>query len=118
MKSNKIFKISLSVLFALPLSLLFGNQSFANPLSDSINSHLNNENLIACGGGGGNSMAAKKKKKKIRARGQLSFLERKLSKDAANGIDTSETEAKIAELKALLAELKSYLRINLKIIFI
>ena len=104
MKSNKIFKISLSVLFALPLSLLFGNESFANHLSDSINYQLNNENLIACGGGGGNSIAKKKKKKKIRAKGQLSFLERKLSKDAAEGKDTSETEAKIAKLKAILAE--------------
>ena len=102
MKFNKIFKFSLSLFFALPLSLIFGNESLANHISDSINYQLNNENLIACGGG--SSVADKKRKKKIRARGQLSFLERKLSKEAAEGKDTSETEAKIAKLKAILAE--------------
>ena len=64
--------------------------------------------VAACGGGGGGgggaSPAAKAAKKAKQAKAKLSFKQRKLSKMAAAGEDTTQLEAEIAELEALLAK--------------
>ena len=53
MKLNKALKLSISVLVALPLSSIFGNEILANHLKNTFEYELSTDNLIACGGGGG-----------------------------------------------------------------
>ena len=105
MKSNKFLKLSLGVLIAFPLSLIIGNEIHANNFIESSEYELFNNNLLACGGGGGGSSPAAKAAAKVkRAKGQLSFKKRQLSKLAAAGEDTTKLEADIAELEAILAK--------------
>ena len=107
MKLNKALKISLGTLVAFPLSFILGSEINANYLTNSFDYELSNDNLLACGGGGGGggaSPAAKAAAKKKKAKAKLMFKQRKLSKAAAAGEDTSKLEAEIAELEATLAE--------------
>ena len=105
MKPNKFLKLSLSIVFALPISILFGNEMLANHLSERVEYELNNENLLACGGGGGgggNKPGALKTKKLTT---KMNFKKKQLSKKAAAGEDTSALKAEIKELEAKLAEM-------------
>ena len=105
MKLNKTLKISLGVLIALPLSFIFGNEIFANNITERFEYELSNDNLLACGGGGGGSSPAAKAEAKVKkAKAKLSFKKRALSKAAAAGEDTSKLEAEIAEIEAQLAK--------------
>ena len=106
MKFNKFFKLSLGLFFALPISILFGNEMLANHLSDKVNYELNHENLLACGGGGGGGGGNKPgalKTKKLTTK--VNFKKKQLSKKAAAGEDTSALKAEIKELEAKLAEM-------------
>ena len=105
MNSKKFFKLSLGIFFALPLSILFGNEMHANHLSERVEYELNHENLLACGGGGGgggNKPGALKTKKLTT---KMNFKKKQLSKKAAAGEDTSALKAEIKELEAKLSEM-------------
>ena len=108
MKFNKFFKLSIGIFFALPISILFGNEILANHLSDGVNHEFNHENLLACGGGGGggggggNKPGALKTKKLTT---KVNFKKKQLSKKAAAGEDTSALKAEIKELEAKLSEM-------------
>ena len=106
MRLNKTFKLTLGALVALPLSFFVGNEILANNLSERIDYEFFNDNLLACGGGGGGASkpAAQAAKKAKQAKAKLSFKKRQLSKMAAAGESTTELEAEIAELEALLAK--------------
>ena len=107
MKLNKFLKISISTLFAFPISIFFGNEMLANHLPDKIDYELNQENLLACGGGGGGGGASPAQKKAAaakKAKSKLMFKKRKLSEKAAAGQDTTELQSEIAELEALIAD--------------
>ena len=111
MKLNKFLKLSLGIFFALPASIIFGNEMLANNISEKINSDIQNDNLLACGGGGGgggggSSPAARKAKKAKKAKAKLNFKKRQLSKMAAAGEPTSDLQAEIEELEKELEELK------------
>ena len=107
MKVNKIAKLSLGVLFSIPLSVFFG-EIFANHLSDSVEYEMHNEShLLACGGGGGGGGGSKPgalKTKKLTSK--LNFKKRQLSKAAAAGEDTSSLQAEIKKLEAAIAEME------------
>jgi len=105
MKLNKALKISLGIFIAFPFSFFVGNKVLANHLTDSLANELYNETLISCGGGGGGSTPAAKAAKKLKqAKAKLSFKKRQLSKMAAAGESTTQLEAEIAELEALISE--------------
>jgi len=105
MKLNKFFKLSLGVLIALPLSLIVGNELYANAFTEKSEYELFNNNLLACGGGGGGASPAAKAAAKVKqAKGKLNFKKRQLSKMAAAGEDTTKIEAEIAELEAIIAK--------------
>ena len=108
MKLNKISKLSLGVLFAIPLSVFFGGEIFANHLSDSFEYEMHNEtHLLACGGGGGGGGGSKPgalKTKKLNSK--LNFKKRQLSKAAAAGEDTSSLQAEIKKLEAAISEME------------
>ena len=109
MKVNKIAKLSLGVLFAIPLSGFFGGELFANNLSDSVEYEMQNEtHILACGGGGGGGGGGNKpgalKTKKLNSK--LNFKKRQLSKAAAAGEDTSSLQAEIKKLEAAIAEME------------
>ena len=107
MKLNKVLKITLGTLLALPLSVFVGNDLLANHLTERLEYQFSNDNLLACGGGGGGggaSPAAKAAKKAKQAKAKLSFKKRALSKAAAAGEDTSKLASEIAELEAFLAK--------------
>ena len=93
---------------ALPISFFIGNELLANNLTGRFEYGIENNNLLACGGGGGGgggaSPAAKAAKKAKQAKAKLSFKQRKLSKMAAAGEDTTQLQAEIAELEALIAK--------------
>ena len=103
MKLNKFVKLSFGIFFALPISILFGNEMLANHLSDGVI----HENLIACGGGGGGGGGGNKpgalKTKKLTTK--MNFKKKQLSKKAAAGEDTSALKAEIKELESQLAEM-------------
>ncbi len=107
MKLNKIFKLSLGGLFAIPTCFFLGGGINASHFFDSIEPVINNENnLLACGGGGGgggNKPGALKTKKLT---SKLNFKKRQLSKAAAAGEDTSSLQAEIKNLEAEIAEIK------------
>tara|TARA_A100001388_G_scaffold267789_1_gene242257 strand:- start:530 stop:853 length:324 start_codon:yes stop_codon:yes gene_type:complete len=107
MKLNKLFKLSLGALFAVP-SIFLGNEILANHSLESIEYEMHNENhLIACGGGGGGGGGSKPgalKTKKLNTK--LNFKKRQLSKAAAAGEDTSSLQAEIQKLEAALAEME------------
>ena len=109
MKLNKIFKLSLGVLFAIPTSFFLGGEILASHFSSSDQPLMHNENfLLACGGGGGggggggNKPGALKTKKLT---SKLNFKKRQLSKAAAAGEDTSLLQAEIKKLKSAIAEM-------------
>ena len=107
MKLNKIFKLSLGGLFAIPASFFFGGEIIASHFSDSVEPVMHNENhLLACGGGGGGGGGSKPgalKTKKLNSK--LNFKKRQLSKAAAAGEDTSSLQAEIKKLEAAIAEM-------------
>ena len=105
MKSNKIFKISLGALFALPLSL-FGGEILANHFSDSFEYGMYNDQLLACGGGGGGGGGKPGALKTKKLTSKLNFKKRQLSKAAAAGEDTSSLQAEIKNLEAQIAEIE------------
>ena len=106
MKLNKLSKLTLGALLAVPLSL-FGTELLANHFSESVEYEIHNENhLLACGGGGGGGGGAKPgamKTKKLTTK--LNFKKRQLSKAAAAGEDTSSLQAEIQKLEDSLAEM-------------
>ena len=107
MKLNKLFKLSLGALFAVP-SIFFGNEILANHFSNNVEYHMHNENqLLACGGGGGGGGGGSKpgalKTKKLSSK--LNFKKRQLSKAAAAGEDTSSLQAEIKKLEAAIADM-------------
>ena len=106
MKLNKLLKLSLGILFALPTSIFFGNKMLANQLAEKIDYEIQNDNLLACGGGGGSSPAARKAKKAKKAKAKLNFKKRQLSKMAAAGEPTSDLQAEIEALEKELEDLK------------
>ena len=106
MKLNKIFKLSLGGLFAIPISFFLGGEIIASHLSDGLEPAMHNENhILACGGGGGggNKPGALKTKK---LNSKLNFKKRQLSKAAAAGEDTSSLQAEIKNLEAEIAEIE------------
>ena len=107
MKVNKIAKLSLGVLFAIPLSVFFGGEIFANHLSDSVEYEMQNEtHLLACGGGGGGGGSKPGALKTKKLNSKLNFKKRQLSKAAAAGEDTSSLQAEIKKLEAAIAEME------------
>ena len=107
MKVNKIAKLSLGVLFAIPLSVFFGGEIFANHLSDSVEYEIQNEtHLLACGGGGGGGGSKPGALKTKKLNSKLNFKKRQLSKAAAAGEDTSSLQAEIKKLEAAIAEME------------
>ena len=107
MKVNKIAKLTLGVLFAIPLSVFFGGEIFANHLSDSVEYEIQNEtHLLACGGGGGGGGSKPGALKTKKLNSKLSFKKRQLAKAAAAGEDTSSLKAEIKKLEAELAEIE------------
>ena len=106
MKVNKIAKLSIGVLFAIPLSVFFGGEIFANHLSDSVEYEMQNEtHLLACGGGGGGGGSKPGALKTKKLNSKLNFKKRQLSKAAAAGEDTSSLQAEIKKLEAAIAEM-------------
>ena len=111
MKLKKILKLSLGIFFALPASIIFGNEIFANNIPEKINYEIHNDTLLAgggCGGGGGgggSSPAARKAKKAKKAKTKLMFKKRQLSKLAAAGEPISALQAEIEELEKELEDL-------------
>ena len=108
MKLNKLFKISLGALFAIP-TIFLGTEILANHFSDEVIYEMHNENhLLACGGGGGGGGGGNKpgaiKAKKLTSK--LNFKKRQLSKAAAAGEDTTSLQAEINNLEAAIAELE------------
>ena len=106
MKLNKVLKLSIGALFALPISFLVGNELLANHITERFEYEFAHDNLLACGGGGGggSSPAAKAAAKKKQAKAKLNFKKRALSKAAAAGEDTSQLAAEIAGLEAFIAK--------------
>ena len=108
MKLNKILKLSLGVLFAIPTSFFLGGEILASHFSSSGETLMHNEDhLLACGGGGGGGGGNKPgalKTKKLTSK--LNFKKRQLSKAAAAGEDTSSLQAEIKNLEASIAELE------------
>ena len=106
MKLNKIFKLSLGGLFAIPVSFFLGGEIIASHYSDSVEPVMHNENhLLACGGGGGGgNKPGVLKTKKLTSK--LNFKKRQLSKAAAAGEDTTSLQAEINNLEAAIAELE------------
>ena len=111
MKLNKFLKLSLGIFFALPASIIFGNEMLANNISEKINYEIQNDELLACGGGGGggggggSSPAARKAKKAKKAKAKLNFKKRQISKMAAAGESTSALQAEIEALEKELEDL-------------
>ena len=106
MKLNKIFKLSIGGLFAIPVSFFLGGEIIASHYSDSVEPVMHNENhLLACGGGGGGgNKPGELKTKKLTSK--LNFKKRQLSKAAAAGEDTTSLQAEINNLEAAIAELE------------
>ena len=106
MKLNKIFKLSIGGLFAIPVSFFLGGEIIASHYSDNVEPVMHNENhLLACGGGGGGgNKPGELKTKKLTSK--INFKKRQLSKAAAAGEDTSSLQAEINNLEAQLAEIE------------
>ena len=106
MKLNKIFKLSLGGLFAIPASFFLGGEIIASHFSDSVEPLMHNENhLLACGGGGGGGGAKPGAMKSKKLTTKLNFKKRQLSKAAAAGEDTSSLQAEIQKLEDSIAEM-------------
>ena len=99
---------SLGAFIAFPITILLGNDVFANNFFQGNESNAYQENLLACGcggggGGGGGSKPGALKAKKLTSK--LNFKKRQSSKKAAAGEDTSVLQAEIMKLEASIAEL-------------
>ena len=105
MKLNKLLKLTIGTLFAIP-TIFLGNEILANHHFDNTLYEMHNDtHLLACGGGGGGGGGNKPgalKAKKLTSK--LNFKKRQLSKAAAAGKDTSALKAEIMELEAAIAE--------------
>ena len=105
MKLNKLLKISLGAIFAIP-TIFLGTEILANHFSDSVEYEMYNDQLLACGGGGGGGGGGGKpgalKTKKLNSK--LNFKKRQLSNASAAGEDTSALQAEIKNLEAKIAE--------------
>ncbi len=107
MKLNKIFKLSLGGLFAIPASFFLGGEIIASHFFDSVEPLMHNENhLLACGGGGGGGGNKPGVLKTKKLNSKLNFKKRQLSKAAAAGEDTSSLQAEIKNLEAEIAEIE------------
>ena len=107
MKLNKIFKLSLGGLFAIPASFFLGGEIIASHFSDNVDPLMHNENhLLACGGGGGGGGQKPGAIKTKKLNSKLNFKKRQLSKAAAAGEDTSSLQAEIKKLEAAIAEIE------------
>ena len=107
MKLNKIFKLSIGGLFAIPVSFFLGGEIIASHYSDSVEPVMHNENhLLACGGGGGGGGNKPGVLKTKKLTSKLNFKKRQLSKAAAAGEDTTSLQAEINNLEAAIAELE------------
>ena len=105
MKLNKILRVTIGAIIALPVGVFIGNELLASQFSERVEYELQNENLLACGGGGGGNSAAAKKAKKVRkAKVKLSVKKRKLAEAAAAGLPTSDLQAEVQALEALIAD--------------
>ena len=107
MKLNKLFKLSIGALFALPISAFLGGGLLANHTPDNLGNEIYDDNhLLACGGGGGGGGAGNKpgalKTKKLTSK--LNFKKRQLSKAASEGEDTSALQAEIKALESAILE--------------
>ena len=107
MKLKKFFKLSIGVLFALPMSTFLGGELLANHTHESLGNDIFHENqLLACGGGGGGGGGGSKpgalKTKKLNSK--LNFKKRQLSKAAAEGKDTTALQAEIKALESAISE--------------
>ena len=106
MKLNKIFKLSLGAIFAIPTSFFLGGEILANHFPDSVEYEMHNKNhLLACGGGGGGGGNKPGELKTKKLTSKLNFKKRQLSKAAAAGEDTSSVQAEIKKLEAAVAEM-------------
>ena len=106
MKLNKILKLSLGGLFAIPASFFLGGEIIASHFSDSVETVIHNENhLLACGGGGGGGGNKPGELKTKKLTSKLNFKKRQLSKAAAAGEDTSSLQAEIEKLEAAIADM-------------
>lgn len=107
MKTDKLLKLSLGILFAFSAGI-FGNEMLANHLAEKLNYEIQNDNLLACGGGGGggSSPAARKAKKAKKAKAKLNFKKRQLAKLAASGESIDDLQAEIELLEQELLDLK------------
>ena len=107
MKLNKILKLSLGGLFAIPASFFLGGEIIASNFSDNLETVMHNENhLLACGGGGGGGGNKPGVLKTKKLNSKLNFKKRQLSKAAATGEDTSALQAEIKNLEAAIAEIE------------
>ena len=107
MKLNKIFKLSLGGLFAIPASFFLGGEIIASHFHDDVEPIMHNEkHLLACGGGGGGGGNKPGEMKTKKLTGKLNFKKRQLSKAAAAGEDTSTLQAEIKNLEAEIAEIE------------
>ncbi len=103
MKFNKVLKLVISTIIALPVSFFIGNELLASHSSEIFEYELQNENLLACGGGGGGkSPAAKKKAAERKTKVKLTIKKKKLAEAAAAGQPTAELQAEIDALEALI----------------
>ena len=106
MKLNKFCKLSLGVLFSIPITFFFGGEILANDFTQSVKYDMHNKTLLVYGGGksgGGGAKPGSLKIKKLNSK--LNFKRRQLSKAAAEGKDTSLLQAEIKKLKSEIAEM-------------
>ena len=111
MKFNKFLKFTLGAVFALPVTIFFGNEISATNFSESYEFQSSEETMLACGGGGGGgggggSPADKKKAAAKKAKVKLNFKKRKLAEKSAAGEDTTKLQSEIAALEAVIADAK------------
>ena len=113
MKLNNFLKLSFCKYLAIPLSLFFGNQIFANHLSNVNIYESSSQNLLACGGGGGGSggggMSLKDRKEKDlkKAQKSLQFFESKKAQAEAKGESTDAIDKKIEKYKKKIMKLEN-----------
>ena len=110
MNLNKLLKFSLGAFIALPTTLFFGNELFADNFNERYEFTSTQENILACGGGGGGGGGggqgpkAKAAKAKKQAQLKLNFKKRQLSKAAAAGEPTDKLQAEIKALESQLLD--------------
>tara|TARA_B100000073_G_scaffold298689_1_gene264264 strand:+ start:121 stop:441 length:321 start_codon:yes stop_codon:yes gene_type:complete len=98
--------------FALPISLVFGNELLANHLSGVHIYESSHENLLACGGGGGGGgggMTIKDRKAKDlkKAKRSLQFFQSKKAEAEAKGESTDSIMKKIEQYQEKIMKLEN-----------